>query len=120
MVIETLAAGLVKALATKAFEKVGEKTTESVWSKVKSLFTPEELTTLNLSEAGLQNPETQGELKAELKYKLKANPAIAQELETLLAQLPAIEEIKQNTMNQSGSNLVGVQDVHHSTITIQK
>ena len=120
MVIEILAAGLVKALATKAFEKVGEKTAESVWGKVKALFTPDELTTLNLTETGLQNPETQGELKAELKYRLKANPAIAQELETLLAQLPAIEENKQNTLTQIGSGNVGVQDTDNSTITIQK
>jgi hypothetical protein len=119
MVLETLAAGLVKALATKAFEKVGEKTAESAWGKVKSLFTPEELITLNLTESGLQDTKTQGKIEGKLEDRLAANPEIAKELEALLAQVPTTAN-KQNTMMQIGTGNIGVQDVHSSTINIQK
>ncbi len=119
MVLETLAAGLVKALATKAFEKVGEKTAEAVWGKVKSLFTVEELTTLNLTESGLQDPKTQGKIEGKLEDRLAANPEIAKELEAMLAQVP-ISENKENAMTQIGTGNIGVQDVHGSTINIQK
>ena len=118
--MEALALALTTALATKAFEKVGEKTAESAWSQVKGLFTPEQLITLNLTEAGLQDPKTQGKIEGKLEDRLAANPEIAKQLESLLAQLLVSEENKQNTMTQIGSGIVGVQDVHSSTITIQK
>jgi len=118
MSVETVAATLVTALATKAFEKVGEKTGESAWGLVKSLFTSEELITLNLSEAGLQDPKMQGRLEAKLEDRLAANPEIAKQLETLLTQLSS-SEVKQNTVDQSGNENIVLQNVSGSTINIR-
>ncbi len=113
------AAVLVTALATKAFEKVGEKTGETALSLIKGLFTPDELITLDLSAEALQDSKAQGKLEGKLEDRLVAHPDIANQLETLLAQLPKSEG-KQNTLNQSGTGNIGNQDVTNSTITITR
>lgn len=121
MAIETLAASLVTALATKAFEKagekVGEKSGENALSLIKGLFTPDELITLNLSAESLQDPKAQGKLEGKLEDRLAAHPDIAQQLESLLAQLPK-DAGRQNTITQIGSENKAVQDVSDSTVTI--
>jgi hypothetical protein len=123
MAIEALAASLVTALATKAFEKAGEEIGKesgtTALSLIKGLFTPDELTTLNLSAEALQDPKAQGKLEAKLEDRLATHPDIAKQLEALLAQLPKAEG-KTNTLTQVGSNNVGVQDVSGSTISITK
>lgn len=111
------AALVVTALATGAFEKLGEKGTENALSLVKGLFTPDELITLNLSAAALQDPKAQGKLEGKLEDRLAAQPDIAKQLEELLAQLPKAEG-KQNTLTQSGSGNKAAQDVTNSTVTI--
>lgn len=111
------ATALVTALATKAFEKVGEKTGEKALDLIKSLFTPDEMITLNLSTEALQDPKAQGKLEGKLEDRLAAHPDIAKQLEALLAQLPKTDE-KQNTLTQSGIGHKAVQDVTNSTVTI--
>lgn len=119
MVMETLAISLVTALATKAFEKLGEKTTESVWNKVRNILTGEELTTLNLLEKYPENIDLQNEVVEKIQPRLEENPAVAKELEELLKQIPLIQ-IKQNTNSQSGMGNISNQDISNSTINIKK
>lgn len=119
MVIETLALALVTALATKAFEKLGEKAADSAWNKVRGLLSGEELTTLNLLEKYPENKDLQIEVAEKLQPRLEENPAISRELEELLKQIPSIQ-IKQNTISQSGDSNIAVQDTTDSKITIQK
>lgn len=119
MIVETLAITLVTALATKAFEKMGEKTTESVWNKVKNILTGEELTTLSLLEKYPENKDLQNEVAEKLQPRLEENPIIAQELKELLEQIPSIQ-IKQNTISQSGDSNIAVQDTSNSKITVKK
>lgn len=117
--METLALTLVTALATKAFEKLGENTAESVWNKVKDLMQGEELITLNLLEKYPDNEDLQNEVVEKLQPHLEENPEIAKELEKLLNQIPSIQ-IKQNTVSQSGDSNIAIQDTSESKITIQK
>ena len=117
--METLAISLVTALVTKAFEKLGEKTTESVWNKARSILTGEELTTLNLLEKFPENKDLQNEVAEKLQPRLEENPAIAKELEKMLKQIPSIQ-IKQNTTSQSGTENISNQDISNSTINIKK
>jgi hypothetical protein len=123
MALEILAASLVTALATKAFEKVGEEVGKesgtTALSLIKGLFTPNELTTLNLSADALQDPKAQGKLEGKLEERLAANPDIAKQLEALLASLPKAEG-KTNTLTQSGNDNIGLQDVSGSRINITK
>jgi hypothetical protein len=123
MALEILAASLVTALATKAFEKVGEEVGKesgtTFLSLIKGLFTPDELTTLNLSADALQDPKAQGKLEGKLEERLAANPDIAKQLEALLASLPKAEG-KTNTLTQSGNDNIGLQDVSGSRINITK
>jgi len=119
MVVETLAITLVTAFATKAFEKLGEKTTESAWNKVKGILNGEELTTLNLLEKYPENKELQNEVAEKLQPRLEENPAVAKELEELLRQISSIQ-IKQNITSQSGTGNISNQDISNSKININK
>lgn len=114
-----LAAAAVTALTTKAFEEIGKESGTTVLSLIKGLFTPDELTTLNLSAEALQDPKAQGKLEGKLEERLAVHPDIAKQLEALLAQLPKAEG-KTNTLTQTGSNNVGVQDVTGSRINITR
>lgn len=119
MLIETLALTLIKALATKAFEKLGEKATESAWNKVKNILSGEELTTLNLFEKYPENVDLQNEVAEKLQPRLEQNPEVAKELEELLKQIPSVQ-IKQNTVSQKGTENISNQDISNSTINIKK
>ena len=119
MPIPIIAAALVTALATKAFEKLGEKTSETVYDKVKGLFAPDELTALDLFKANPEDPKAQGKLEAKLEDRLPQHPDIAAELAALLARLP-VAQVKQNTVNVTGDGNVVAQDITGSTITINK
>ncbi|MFN7929816.1 MAG: hypothetical protein U0Y68_18095 [Blastocatellia bacterium] len=123
MAIEALAASLVTALATKAFEKAGEEVGKesgtTVLSLIKGLFTPDELTTLNLSAEALQDPKAQGKLEAKLEDRLAAQSDIAKQLEALLSRLPKAEG-KTNTLTQTGNDNLGFQDVQGNTINITR
>lgn len=119
MAIETLAITLVTALATKAFEKVGEKTTELAWNKVKSILAGEELITLSLLEKYPENKDLQNEVAEKLQPRLEENPIIAKELEEILKKVQSIQ-IKQNTTSQSGMGNISNQDISNSTINIKK
>jgi hypothetical protein len=114
-----LATAAVTALTTKAFEEIGKESGTTVLSLIKGLFTPDELTMLNLSAEALQDPKAQGKLEGKLEERLAAHPDIAKQLEALLAQLPKSEG-KTNTITQTGSNNVAAQDIHGSTINIHK
>lgn len=114
-----LATAAVTALTTKAFEEIGKESGTTALSLIKGLFTPDELTTLNLSAEALQDPKAQGKLEGKLEDRLAAHPDIAKQLEALLANLPKAAG-KTNTLTQVGSNNVGVQDVSGSTISITK
>lgn len=114
-----LAAAAVTALTTKAFEEIGKESGTTVLSLIKGLFTPDELTTLNLSAEALQDPKAQGKLEGKLEDRLSAHPDIAQQLEALLASLPKGEG-KTNTMTQTGNDNIGLQDVQGSTINITR
>ena len=123
MAIEALAAGLVTALATKAFEKAGEELGKesgtTALSLIKGLFTPDELVTLNLSAEALQDPKAQGKLEGKLEERLAAHPDIAKQLEALLASLSRSEG-KTNTLTQTGNDNIGLQDVQSNTINITR
>jgi hypothetical protein len=120
MPIAAIAAPLVTALATKAFEKLGDKTAETVYEKITGLFKPDELTTLDLFKANPEDVKLQGKLEAKLEDRLPQHPAIAAELEALLKALPAATEVKQNTIKQIGNNNFAAQDVKNSVININK
>ena len=86
--MEALAMDLVTALATKAFEKFGEKTGENISNTatelVKSLFKPDELITLNLSAEHLSQPIEQGKLIGKLEDRLVNNSDVANQLQALI------------------------------------
>ena len=119
MPIGTIAAALVTALATKAFEKLGEKTTDTVYDKVAGLFKPDELTTLDLFKENPADAKLQGKLEAKLEDRLPQHPGVAAELQALLARLPA-PQVKQNTSNITGDSNFVAQDVTGSTINFNK
>lgn len=119
MTVENLAVSLVTSLATKAFEKLGEKTAESAWNKVKDVMNGEELITLNLLEKYPENKDLQNEVAEKLQPRLEENPTIAKKLEELLKQIPSIQ-IKQNTISQSGTANISNQDISNSTINFKK
>ncbi len=114
-----LATAAVTALATKAFEEIGKESGSTALSLIKGLFTPDELTTLNLSAEALQDPKAQGKLEGKLEERLATNPDIAKQLEALLASLPKSEG-KTNTATQIGDTNVVAQDIHGSTINITR
>jgi hypothetical protein len=114
-----LATAAVTALTTKAFEEIGKESGTTVLSLIKGLFTPDELTTLNLSADALQDPKAQGKLEGKLEERLAAHPDIAKQLEVLLASLPKAEG-KTNTLMQTGDGNVGLVGVTGSKITITK
>ena len=95
--MEVLAIALTTALATKAFEEIGEKTGENLLETatelVKSLFKPEELVTLNLSADHLSDPVAQGKLIGKLEDRLVSNPDVAQQLEVLMEKLNAASDV---------------------------
>ena len=107
--MEPLSIGLVTAFATKAFEKMGEKTGENILGKatdlVKSLFKPDELITLNLSAEHLSQPDEQTILVKQLETRLPNNPDVTQQLQALLAALQAAE--KSDGGNFSGQTNFG-------------
>ncbi len=122
MPIGTIVAGVISALAMKAAEKITEKSAEKAFEnrsvileKVRGLLVGEELTVLNLLEEFPENKDIQNKVAEKLTPRLEANPAVAKEIETLLANMPALE-IKQNTLNQIGDNNQAAQDIHGSTI----
>ncbi len=126
MVIETLIGGIISALATKAAEKLGEKSAETAFEnrsaileKVKNLLVGEELTILNLLEEAPENEFLQKKLTETLKPKLEAHPETAAELEQLVQPFLTVTN-KQNTMTQTGNNNVGVQDVSGGDIKINQ
>ncbi len=91
--METLAASLVVALATKAFEKLGEASADSFVEKIKGLFKADELTTLDLSAEKLNDPKEQGrlEVKLEDRLKLEENSETAKALQALIDKFPKTE-----------------------------
>ncbi len=126
MPIGTIVTGVIAALAMKAAEKITEKSAEKAFEnrsamleKVRGVLVGEELTTLNLLEKYPTNEDIQKELAEKLTPRLEANPAVAKELEALLANLPALE-IKQNTVTQTGDNNQAAQDIHGSTINFNR
>lgn len=92
---------------------------KEIYHKVKGLLTPEELISLNLLEKHPESKELQGEVAAALETHLRDDPGIAQELEALLARLPAFEA-KRNAITQTGDGNTAIQDVHGSKININK
>lgn len=107
--MEPLSIVLVTAFATKAFEKMGEKTGENVLGKatdlVKSMFKSDELITLNLSAENLSQPVEQEKLVKSLETRLPNNPDVAQQLQALLEALKVAE--KGNGGNFSGQTNFG-------------
>ena len=126
MPIGTIVAGVISALAMKAAEKITEKSAEktfenrsAILEKVRGVLVGEELTMLNLLEKYPTNDDMQKELAEKLTPRLEANPAVAKELETLLANMSTLE-IKQNTLTQTGDNNQAAQDIHGSTINFNR
>jgi len=133
MDFSALAIAVVSALMplfkdSKVLEEVGKKTVDEVfdsrqkiWERLKDLFNGEELISLNLSDS-----KEQGRLEGKLeeKLKLEANLEIAKELENLveiinkLSQIQPESQSKSNEMHIRGSENIGMQDVHSSSISI--
>jgi len=99
-------------LVDKSAEEVFNKRTE-IWNKVKGLFTADELTTLKLFEENPEDVETQAELRGELKYLLKANPDIADELNELTSKLKELEIKQPSPKNVSE---IKNENIHNSFI----
>ena len=68
--------------AAEIYEQRGK-----IWDSVKGVFVEDDLTTLNLFADDPENPETQAELRGELKQLLKASPENAAKLEELVVRL---------------------------------
>jgi hypothetical protein len=126
MDITTIAAAMISTLVpylVKGGEKLAEKITEEgfeqrdkIWNLTKRLFPEDELTLLNLFAENPTDAKTQGKIEGKLEDKLQANPEIAQELTSLLKQIPA--EMKTNSINIQGNYNQVIQDIRDSTITI--
>ena len=126
MITGAIVAGVFKALAMKAAEKITEKSAEKAFEnrsvileKVRGVLVGEELTTLHLLEKYPDNKDMQKEVAEKLTPRLEANPTVAEELKMLLANMPTLE-IKQNTLNQTGDNNQAAQDIHDSTINFNR
>lgn len=127
--IALIASNAITVLAPflkKGLEKLTDKTAEEafnkraeIWNKVKGLFPSNDLKTLKLFEENPENPETQAELRGELKHLLKANPETAEELDTLLTQISSVQ-VKQNKINVKGDGNIAIQDISGSNIKIYK
>jgi hypothetical protein len=113
MNLETIV-GFISIQVASGFLKEHGK---AIYQKVKSVLTDDELISLNLLEAHPENKELQGEVAAQLKAHLETNPAIAEEMEALIAKLPAFET-KQKALSQTGDGNIALQDVHGSKINI--
>ncbi len=120
--METLAASLVIALATKAFEKLGEASAENFVEKIKSLFKADELTTLKLSAEELVDPKKQGMLEGRLgdRLKLEENSETAKELQALIDELPKTEATTNTENTQTGNNNFNAQNISDSPINQAK
>ena len=116
MPIGTIAAALVTALATKAFEKLGEKTTDTVYDKVAGLFKPDELTTLDLFKENPADAKLQGKLEAKLEDRLPQHPGVAAELQALLARLPPRNDNSANFNVQFGETNTNIQGNQNSPV----
>ena len=126
MPIGTIVAGVIGALAMKGAEKITEKSAEkafenrsAILEKVRGVLVGEELTTLHLLEKYPTSEEMQKEVAEKLTPRLEANPVVANEIEELLKQMPALE-IKQNTLTQTGNDNQAAQDINGSTINFNR
>ncbi|HKQ04140.1 MAG TPA: hypothetical protein VJ464_03340 [Blastocatellia bacterium] len=115
MDVLTIASFIAVQVASGFLKEHGKE----IYQKVKGILTPEELITLGLLEKHPQSKELQGEVATAVQTHLKTDPGLAQELETLIARLPAIET-KQNTISQTGDGNIAVQDIQDSEININK
>lgn len=126
MDIATIAAIAVTTLVpylVKGGEKLAEKIAEEgfeqrskVWNVAKGLFREDELTLLNLFVENPTDAKIQGKIEMKLEDKLKANPEVAEKLDSLLKQIPASMRI--NTIEIRGDYNNVVQNIKDSTITI--
>lgn len=123
-----IAAGIITALVpylAKGGEKLVDKMVDEgfeqrgkIWEMTKGLFQEDELTLLNLFEENPNDAKIQGKIEMKLEDKLKANPKIAEKLDSLVKQIPA--EIKTNLINIQGNENDALQDIKGSTITINR
>jgi len=113
MDLETIV-GFISIQVASGFLKEHGK---EIYQKVKGVLTDDELISLNLLEAHPEKKELQDKVAGQLKAHLETNPAIAEELEALIAKLPGFES-KQNVLSQTGEGNIAVQDVHGSKISI--
>jgi hypothetical protein len=90
---------------------------EEIYHQVKALLTSDELISLNLLEKHPESKELQDEFACGLKAHLETNLGIAEQLEALIAELPASER-KQNALSQTGEANIALQDVQGSKIDI--
>lgn len=119
MAIETLALMVVVYLAANVATGFLEEPGKELYQKVKGLLKPDEMIKLNLLEQVPDSPKLQGEVATALDAHLQANPAIAAQLEALLKQA-SVSQTKQNTLNQSGTGHIALQDVTGSDIKINQ
>jgi seryl-tRNA synthetase len=110
---------LVKGAETLASEAAKEGWAErgKIWEKIKSLFHGDNQI-ITLFEAAPDSKKVQDQVTAKLEEKLKEAPEAATELEEMWKSLP--QQVKTNTINQSGDGNVAMQDTQGSTININK
>lgn len=113
MDLETIV-GFISIQVASGFLKEHGK---EIYQKVKGILTDDELISLNLLEANPENKELQDKVAGQLKAHLETNPAIAEEVEVLIAKLRVVET-KQNALSQTGDDNIALQDVHGSKISI--
>jgi len=121
-----IAAGIVTAIVpylAKGVEKLVDKTVDEgfeqrgkIWEMAKGLFQEDELTLLNLFEENPSDAKIQGKIEGKLEDKLKANPEIAEKLDSLVKQIPA-ETVTNSVIIQGNNNKVA-KDIKDSTVTI--
>jgi hypothetical protein len=110
MDLETIV-GFISVQVASGFLKEHGK---EIYQKVKGVLTDDELISLDLLEAYPENKELQDKVAGQLKAHLETSPAIAEELEALIAKF----ETKQNALSQTGDDNIALQDVHGSKINI--
>ncbi len=123
MAIEALAAAAVAALSpylVKGAESFVGEAGKSLWNLIKGKFSKDDKAKKKLEklEAAPEDKSIQDRLKYELEDQLNDDPDFVKQLQALIQNLP--KETKNNIMNITGNNNIGVQDVSGSQININR
>jgi hypothetical protein len=92
---------------------------KDIYEKTKQLLQGDELVMLGLLEENPASEDFKKVVSEKLVPRLIENPETASEISKLLQQFE-LNQIKKNTISQSGDSNIAIQDTTNSKITIQK